>query len=184
MRIRRIGVRKEYRLKFWSIVSLIFIICLVFIPKSNRAFLKNLFSDKCINYQQVYSRKLNDRIVDYSAKARLTGITALMNENDIRQSVIRREIVKVRNGRNYKVENLTNNYPYLTRDSKTPEKIGRRFRKKISSEGFKDRNAIITSMTRTRKIPGTLGSQILMFQKIVLTSTAMPLIFLMQGFLY
>ena len=99
-----------------SIIDLI--ICLVFIPKTNRAFLKNLFSDKCINYQQVYSRKLNDRIVDYSSKARLTGITALINENDIRQSVIRREIVKVRNGRNYKVENLTNSYPYLTRESK------------------------------------------------------------------
>ncbi|NMB51973.1 MAG: hypothetical protein GX999_06585 [Bacteroidales bacterium] len=158
MRIRRIRVRKEYRLKFWSIVSLIFIICLVFIPKSNRAFLKNLFSDKCINYQQVYSRKLNDRIVDYSAKARLTGITALMNENDIRQSVIRREIVKVRNGRNYKVENLTNSYPYLTRDSKKLlKKIGRRFRKKISSEGFKGSKFIITSMTRTKENTRNLG---------------------------
>ncbi len=158
MRIRRIRVRKEYRLKFWSIVSLIFITFLVFVPKSNRAFLKNFFSDRCNNYQQVYSRKLNDRIVDYSAKARLTGIKASMNENDIRQRVISREIVRVRNGRNYKVEDLTNSYPYLTRGSKKLlKKIGKRFRKKISAEGFKGSKFMITSMTRTRENARSLG---------------------------
>ena len=132
MRIRRIRVRKEYRLKFRLFLLSILIICLVFIPQSNRAFLTNFFSRKCNNYQQVYSKKLNDRIVDYSARAKLTGISAAFNEGDIRERIIDREILKVRSGRNYMIEEMKNSYPYLTRDSKILlKKIGKNFRKKI-----------------------------------------------------
>lgn len=43
----------------------------------------NYFSRKCINHQQIYSKKLTDRIPDYSAQARLSGITACSDEKDL-----------------------------------------------------------------------------------------------------
>jgi len=158
MRIRRIRVRKEYRLKFRLFLLSLLLICLIFIPQSNRAFLANFFSRKCNNYQQVYSKKLNDRIVDYSAQARLTGISTAYNEGDIRERIIDRELLKVRSGRNYRIEEMKNSYPYLTRDSKKLlRKIGRNFRKKINKEGFKGSKFIITSMTRTKENAKVLG---------------------------
>jgi hypothetical protein len=73
MRFRRIRLRKEYRLKAWTFIIFSFSSCFIFIPQPNRALMLTYFTKKCINYQQVYSKKLNDRVVDYSVLARLTG---------------------------------------------------------------------------------------------------------------
>lgn len=158
MRIRRIRVRKEYRFKFWLVIFIIFSACFIFIPRSNRATMASYFSKKCRNYQQVYSRKLTDRVPDYSAAAKLTGIERCMNEGDISEKVSSGQLLKIREGRDYLIEDLTHSYPYLTRDGKKLlNEIGRRFREKVGKDGLKGSRFIITSMTRTAESIRTLG---------------------------
>ena len=150
MRIRRIRLRKEYRLKARLFILITFLLCFIFIPKANRAFMFSFFSKKCRNYQQVYSRKLNDRIIDYGYHARLTGIERCSNANDIGRRISSGQLVKINSGRCYKVENMAYSYPYLTRDSKKLlDEIGKRFKKKVKGDGFMGSRFIITSMTRT-----------------------------------
>ncbi|MBN2665121.1 MAG: hypothetical protein JXR67_01310 [Bacteroidales bacterium] len=156
--MRRIRLKKEYRLKFWGFLFGVFSLCFIFIPQFNRAFIANYFSRKCINHQQIYSKKLNDRITDYSAQARLTGIKICSDENDLAKRVISGQLVKVRGGRKYKIESMKHSYPYLTTDSrKLLNEIGRKYRKKIKKEGFKGSRFIITSMTRTSENIKGLG---------------------------
>lgn len=158
MGIRRIRVRKEYRFKFWLFIFIIFSICFIFIPQSNRATIVSFFSKKCRNYQQVYSKKLTDRVPDYSVHAKLTGIEKCLNEGDISQKVSSGQLVKVRAGRNYIIEDLSYSYPYLTRDSRRLlHEIGRRFREKVGRDGLKGSKFYITSMTRTTESIRTLG---------------------------
>lgn len=148
-------MRKEYRVRFWSYI-LFACLLVIFIPGSNRALIVSFFSRKCINYQQVYSRKLNDRIPKYSVAARLTGIEKCSDANDISQRVSERKLFRVRDGRNYKIEEMTWSYPYLTRDARDLlEEIGRRFSEKVERDGLGGSGFIITSMTRTsEKIKG------------------------------
>ncbi len=156
--MRRIRLKKEYRLKVWGFLFGVFSLCYIFIPGSNRAFIANYFSRKCINHQQIYSKKLNDRITDYSAQARLTGIKICSDENDLAKRVIAGQLVKVRGGRKYKIESMKHSYPYMTRDSRRLlNEIGRKYRKKIKKEGFKGSRFIITSMTRTSENIKGLG---------------------------
>lgn len=156
--MRRIRLKKEYRLKVWGFFFVLFSLCFIFIPQSNRAFMASYFSRKCRNHQQVFSRKLTDRIPDYSAQARLTGISACSNEKDLAKRVMTGQLVRVRKGRNYRVESMEHSYPYLTRDSKRLlNEIGRRYGKKIGREGLKGSRFIITSMTRTSENIKGLG---------------------------
>lgn len=150
MHIRRVRVRKEYRFKFWLFIIIIFSVCLIFIPRSNRAMMSSYFSTRCRSNQQVFSRRLNDRVVDYSSFAKLTGIEKCADGGDIERMVIAGKLFPVSSGRFYKVEDLTHSYPYLTRDGKLLlNEIGRRFNDKISGEGFKGSRFVVTSMTRT-----------------------------------
>ena len=156
--MRRIRLKKEYRLKVWGFFFVVFSLCFIFIPQPNRAFMLNYFSRKCINHQQIYSKKLTDRIPDYSAQARLSGITACSDEKDLALKLISGQLVKVRGGRKYRIENMKHSYPYLTRDSRRLlNEIGRRFMNKINREGFKGSKFIITSMTRTSENIRGLG---------------------------
>lgn len=156
--MRRRRLKKEYRLKVWGFLFAVFSLCFIFIPQSNRAFMTSYFSRKCRNYQQVYSRKLTDRIPDYSAQARLTGITACSDEKDLAKKVITGKLVRVRMGSNYRVENMEHSHPYLTRDSRRLlNEIGRRYGKKIGRDGLKGSKFIITSMTRTSENIKWLG---------------------------
>ncbi len=108
------------------------------------------FSSKCRDNQPVYSKKLNDRIVDYSASARSAGIEKCSDENDIIKRISARQLLRVKSGRYYEIGKMEYSYPYLTRDSKKLlNEIARRFRKKINKEGLKGSRFIITSMTRT-----------------------------------
>ncbi len=118
----------------------------------------NFFSSKCRNYQQVYSKRLNDRIVDYSDKARSKGIEKCADAGDIRNRISARQLRKVSTGRYYRIENMTHSYPFLTSDSKKLlDEIGKRFREKTAKEGFPGSRFVITSMTRTSKNIAALG---------------------------
>lgn len=150
MHIRRVRVRKEYRFKFWLFIIIIFSVCLIFIPRSNRTMMSSYFSTRCRTNQQVFSRRLKDRVVDYSSFAKLTGIEKCADGGDIERMVIAGKLFPVSSGRFYKVEDLTHSYPYLTRDGKLLlNEIGRRFNDKISDEGFKGSRFVVTSLTRT-----------------------------------
>jgi hypothetical protein len=158
MRFRRIRVRKEYRVRFWLFIFTISSLCFIFIPQSNRAMMVSFFSTKCRNYQQVYSRKLNDRVPDYSASARASGIERCANENDIEKRVSSGQLLRVSSSRRYKVEDLTHSYPYLTRESrKLLKEIGKRFAEKVAADGLKGSRFVITSMTRTSEMIKSLG---------------------------
>lgn len=156
--MRRIRIRKEYRLKFWLFIIIFFFLCFTFLPRSNRALMTSYFSKRCRNDQQVFSRRLNDRIVDYSAQAQLTGIVKCNNEGDIAERVSANKLFRVRSSRYFEVEDLTYSYPYLTRDSrKLLNEIGKRFGEKIGREGFKGSKFYVTSMTRTSEKLKGLG---------------------------
>jgi uncharacterized protein YcbK (DUF882 family) len=156
MRIRRL--KKKYRLKARLILLTVFLLCFIFIPRSNRALIISFFSSKCRDHQQVYSGRLNDRVIDYSDQARLTGIEKCSDADDFRQRVASGQLFRVRGGRYYRIENLTHSYPYLTKDSKVLlNEMGKRFRRKINSEGFKGSRFIVTSMTRTSETIKNLG---------------------------
>ncbi len=154
---KKIRLRKEYRVRFWLFI-VITLVLIYFIPERNRLFLRNFFGTRCINYQQIYSKKLNDFVVDYLQSAKLNGIEVCKTEDDIRKRVKKGELVRIRNNRFFVVDNLNHSYPYLTADGKKLLKeIGRRFRKKTGKEGFKGTRFIITSMTRTSKMIKALG---------------------------
>jgi len=158
MRIKRIRLRKEYRLKARFLFLALSLLGLIFIPQSNRAFLVSFFSKRCRSHQQVYSKKLNDRIPEYSVSARLNGVERSYGENDLVEKISAGQLFKVRNTRYYKIENMRYSYPYLTGDSKKLlREIGKRFRKKISKNGLKGSRFIITSMTRTTEMIKDLG---------------------------
>jgi len=158
MRIRRIRFREEYRLKGRLFLFIFFSLCFIFIPQANRALMVSFFSTRCRNDQQIFSRKLNDRIVDYSEEARIKGIEKCADANDVAKAVLTRKLSRVRSGRFYKVEDLTHSYPYLTPVGKRLlNEIGRRFNEKIGKKGLKGSRFIITSMTRTSEMIKGLG---------------------------
>lgn len=151
MLIPRIRLRKEYRLKVWLTFILLVIIGFVFIPQSNRSMIGAYFSVKCQNYQQInFSKKLNDRVVDYSSQAKANGIAICGNRKEIEQRISAHKLFKVRSGSYYVVDDLTHSYPYLTRDSKRLlDEIGARLKDKIAKVGLKGSKIHVTSMTRT-----------------------------------
>ncbi len=108
------------------------------------------FSTRCIDYKQkVFSRKLNDRIVDYSAAAKLSGVKICKDDREMARYISAGKLVKVRSGRSYIVEKMTYSYPCVTRDSKILiDEISRRLRQKCSRKGLHGVKFFITSMTR------------------------------------
>lgn len=161
MHIRIIRLKKQYRLKAWILISIIFSLCFLLIPASNRLAIKAFFSSKCINYRQVvFSRKLNDRIVDYYVQAKSTGIERCENQFDIGKRITDRRLFRVKTGRRFIVEKMSYSYPYLTKDSKDLlDEIGSRFSRKIEMNGLKGSRFFITSMTRTSEKLKGLGDR-------------------------
>ena len=151
MHIPRVRLRKEYRLKVWLTIISLVIIGFVFIPHSNRSMMRAYFSVRCKNYQQQnFSKKLNDRIVDYSSQAKATGIAICGNRKEVEKRVSAHKLFKVRSGSLYVVDDMTHSYPYLTRDSKRLlEEIGARLKDKIAKDGLKGSKIHVTSMMRT-----------------------------------
>jgi hypothetical protein len=118
--------------------------------RDNRFHLFSYFSTRCLDYRQKeFSRKLNDRIVDYSEAAKRNGIRVCKDEKDIKERISEGHLVKVRSGNRYIVDKMNFSYPYLTQDSKSLLiEIGRRFREKTSLKGLRGSRFFITSMTR------------------------------------
>lgn len=158
MRIRKIRVRKEYRLKFRLFLFIVFSLCFIFLPQSNRALMASFFSTKCRNTQQVFSRRLDDRLPEYAAHVQATGIAKCSNEKDLFKRIAARQLFRVKSGKYYKIEDLEHSYPYLTRDGrKLLHEIGRRYRRVLRDEGLKGSKFIVTSMTRTTEGINGLG---------------------------
>jgi hypothetical protein len=128
-----------------SITSIYFLI-----PKEGRNHLFSYFSTRCLDYRQKdFSRKLNDRIVDYSYEARMGGISICNNPSDLKKKISEGRLVKVKNTNKYIVERMVYSQPYLTKRSKLLlDEIASRFREKTSQKGLKGSRFYITSMTR------------------------------------
>lgn len=146
----RFKSRRTFNLfKIAVAATFIFMLLLLFNANpTNRVF--SYFSRKCINYNQKdFSRRLNDRLVDYASAAKQRGIVPCSNDADIRDRVAAGKLVKVTGGKNYAVDRLTHSSPYLTRDTrKLLEEIARRFRQKTSDKKLYGTKLIVTSMTR------------------------------------
>jgi uncharacterized protein YcbK (DUF882 family) len=143
-------LRLLFLLKIGAALFLVFFTVYYLFNKERRNHLFIYFSTRCLDYQQKdYSKKLNDRIVDYSAAAKLKGINAIKNEKELRQRVSEGRLVKVSSTNKYLIDRMTFSYPAVTKESKMLlDEIGRRFRDKTSEKGLKEARFIVTSMTR------------------------------------
>ena len=158
MGTRRIRFRKEYRIKARIFIFAVLLFSFIFIPQQHRHAIASFFSTNCRYYQQVYSKKLDNRINEYAELARVEGIEKCVTETDIQKWVVRGNLVGIRSTRDYIVDDMPHSYPYLTRDCrKLLKEIARRFRKKTRDDGLYGSRFIITSMTRTTKNLDNLG---------------------------
>lgn len=137
-------------LKIFSVVLVIFISALAFIKKDRKQPLSSYFSTRCIDYQQKeFSRKLNDKIVDYSSAAKLRGIKICKDDDELKKRISEGQLVKVKSGNCYVVEKMTFSYPCVTKDSKDLiDEIAARLRQKSTQKGLNGVKFYITSMTR------------------------------------
>jgi uncharacterized protein YcbK (DUF882 family) len=142
-------VRRSALLKVFSVIIILTVFFFIFNRKARNQ-LFPYFSTRCLEYKQRdYSRKLNDRIVDYAAEAKRKGIKVCKDDRDLKNRISEGKLVKVKNTNRYIIENMTYSSPYLTKDSKVLlEEIARRFREKVSQKGLKGARLIVTSMTR------------------------------------
>jgi hypothetical protein len=108
------------------------------------------FDTRCRDFRQKdYSRRLNDRIVDYSAAARKRGINPGRSDRELRKNISSGRLVRVRSGRLYIVDRMFYSYPAITPESKILlDEIARRFREKAEKKGLRGSRFYITSMTR------------------------------------
>jgi uncharacterized protein YcbK (DUF882 family) len=141
------------RLSAWlKIISVFLILSAIFFifNKKARNRLFPYFSTRCLEYRQKdFSRRLNDRIVDYSAEAKRKGIKVCRNEKDLKNRISEGKLVRVKSGQRYEVEKMTFSSPYVTKESKILlDEIAKRFREKVSQKGLKGARLIVTSMTR------------------------------------
>ncbi len=137
-------------LKIFSVVLFIFISVWLFIKRDRKTPLSSYFSTRCLDYKQKeFSRKLNDRIVDYSAAAKLKGINVCKDDSELKKRISEGKLVNVKSGNSYVVERMTFSYPCVTRDSKILlDEIATRLREKSSQKGLNGVKFFITSMTR------------------------------------
>jgi hypothetical protein len=137
-------------LKILSVVFLIIFSLSFLLKKDKRNPVTAYFSTRCLDYKQRdFSRKLNDRIVDYSAAAKSRGIKVSKTEKEFRSRISEGKLVKVRSGKGYTVEKMIFSYPYVTKDSKILiDEISRRLREKTAKKGLNGVRFFITSMTR------------------------------------
>jgi hypothetical protein len=137
MRFKKLRLIFLFKIILISIL-LIFSLSLI-VSKGARRYVFSYFNTHCLDYRQRdYSRRLNDRIVDYSAAAKLKGIKPCKDDAELKKKVSE-----------YLIDNLTYSSPYVTKETKLLiEEIAQRFREKVSEKGIKGSRFIITSMTR------------------------------------
>jgi hypothetical protein len=151
-------LRLSLLLKIFSAVFLVSVLLCFIIGRDSRRNLFSYFNTRCLDYKQKdFSRKLNDRIVDYSTEAKRSGIKVCRNEKELKERILEGKIVKVRSGNKYIVDNMNFSYPYLTKESKILlDEIGKRFSEKTSQKGLKRSRFFITSMIRKTESLTTL----------------------------
>jgi hypothetical protein len=138
-----------YYLKILTVILVLLTLFFVINKKArNRVF--PYFSTRCLEYKQKdYSRKLNDRVVDYVAEAKRKGIKVCKDDKELRARISEGKLVKIRDTNGYIIDRLTFSSPYLTKDGrKLMDEISRRFSDKVSEKGIKGVKFIVTSMTR------------------------------------
>jgi hypothetical protein len=144
---------KKSSLLFLSVIFFVIIIILVtvsLIRRGRKYPHSGYFSTKCLDYKQKeFSRKLNDKIVEYSAAAKLTGIKVCKDEKELKKRISEGKLVKVKSGNYYIVEKMTFSYPCVTRESKILiDEIAEKLSAKASQKGLTGVRFYITSMTR------------------------------------
>jgi hypothetical protein len=141
------GIRPIFILKI-SLALAISLFVLIIIESRGHPF--DYFNTRCRDYRQKdFSRRLNDRIADYSDNAKLKGAGISRDDRELREKISGGKLVKVKTGELYIVEKMTYSYPAVTADSKVLlEEISRRFREKTSQKGLNGSRIYITSMTR------------------------------------
>jgi uncharacterized protein YcbK (DUF882 family) len=146
----RFRSRKTFFLFKAGVATFVLALILLLLFRNSTGRVGSYINRKCIDYKQKeYSRRLNDRLLDYAAAARAGGITPCKNDEEIRKLASTGRLVKVSGTSSYIVDRLTHSSPYLTRDGKEVlDEIGRRFREKTSEKGLYKAKFIITSMTR------------------------------------
>jgi hypothetical protein len=148
MKFKKSFLRALFR--YCSVIIVILLIVIIILRVGRKHPSTGYFSSRCIDYKQrEYSRRLNDRIVDYSAAAKLRGVKICKDDNDLKNRISEGLLVKVRSGSGYTVEKMTYSYPYVTRDSKELlDEIAVRLREKAAQKGLRGVKFYITSMTR------------------------------------
>jgi uncharacterized protein YcbK (DUF882 family) len=110
----------------------------------------SFFDTHCIDYRQKdFNRNLNDKIIDYSAAAKLRGIKPCNDDKEIKSRIGEGKLVKVNSGSRYVVDRMVYSSPYLTKDTKKLlDEISERLTEKTLQEGLQGVRIVITSMTR------------------------------------
>ena len=137
--------------KICLVLLFVFFSGYLIIPGKNRSILRRFFSTSCINYKQdVYSKKLTDKVLLYHDQSRLTGIKECKDEKELQKRVSEGKLFRIKSGSKYIIDRMPNSYPFLTGESKTLlDEIGKRFREKTDAAGLSGAKFIVTSMTRT-----------------------------------
>jgi hypothetical protein len=149
--------RLIFILKIISVILFIIVSFFLFLKRDRKKPLSAYFSTRCLDYKQRdFSRKLNDRIVDYSAAAKAKGVGICKDENELKKRISEGKLVKVKSGNSYIIEKMSFSYPCVTGDSKILlDEIAKRLREKSSQKGLNGVKFYITSMTRK---PGNIKS--------------------------
>lgn len=131
-------------------VLLTLLIIVSIIRKERKGDLFPYFSTRCLDYRQkAFSRKLNDRVVDYLPSSLLKGIKVCADEKDLKQRVSTGKLVRIRSGSRYNIEKMSFSHPYATKQTKALlDEIARRFSEKTSDKGLQKAKFNVTSMTR------------------------------------
>jgi hypothetical protein len=140
--------RLFFFLKVFSVIFLLSGLIWGIISAPKRLF--SYFDTRCIDYKQKdYNRNLNDRIVDYSAAAKLKGIRPCKDNSEIKNRISEGKLVAVNSGSRYIVDRMTYSSPYVTKEARLLlDEIGERLSEKTSQKGLKGVRFVITSMTR------------------------------------
>jgi hypothetical protein len=108
------------------------------------------FSTRCRDYNQKdFSKKLDDRLVDYRDAAKRAGVSPSDNDEEFDGKISDGRLVKVKSGSLYIIDRMFFSYPAVTKDGKALlDDIAKRFQAKCSEKGLPGARFYITSMTR------------------------------------
>ena len=91
MEICRVNIIHLLKISFGVFISLFLLILIV-----SRGHPISYFDTRCLDYRQKdFSRRLNDRIVDYSAEAKRYGINPSLTDRELRKNISGGKLVDV-----------------------------------------------------------------------------------------